>query len=199
MRSLLRVRRFYHVQDLIMLYKSHVLSYIEYRTSGIYHASSTVLADIENIQARFLSQFAISAEDALMRFNLAPLCVRRDIAILGMIHRAVLRMGPPHLWQFFYINLLARTPSLRRPRHNMQLAECPAMRDLDLMRRSALGAIRVYNLLPQLVVDTRSVSSFQTQLTTIVKARVVARDERWTMVLSPRWPFFDQHPLISDL
>ena len=148
MKSLLRVRRFYNVSDLIMLYKSHVLSFIEYRTPGIYHASSSVLAEIENIQGRFLNQLEISEEDAFMQFNLAPLCVRRDIGILGMVHRAALRMGPPLLWQYFRVNLFATAQAHRRPRHDMQLVECPAMRDLEIMRRSAFGAIRVYNLLP---------------------------------------------------
>ena len=144
-----------------------------------------------------MNQLEISDVDAFMQFNLAPLCVRRDIGILGMVHRAALRMGPPLLWQYFRVNLFATAPAHRRPRHDMQLVECPAMRDLEIMRRSAFGAIRVYNLLPQLVVNTRTVSSFQTQLTNLVRARVHGLDERWKLLLSPRWPFFDQHPIVS--
>ena len=163
----------------------------------MYHAASTVLAEIGNIQERFLSQISVCAEEAFMEFNLAPLCVRRDIAVLGLIHRAVLHQGPPSLWRFFRINASARVPALRRPKHNMQLCEWPASRDLDLMRRSALGAIRVYNLLPQHVVDCSSISYFQKALTDLVRARVTARDTRWTMLLSPRCQFFDIHPLVN--
>ena len=40
-------------------------------------------------------------EEALFHFNLAPLETRRDIAQLGVIHRAALRKGPNHLHNFF--------------------------------------------------------------------------------------------------
>jgi hypothetical protein len=38
MRTLLRTRRFYCDADLVTLYKSHLLSYLEYRTPAVYHA-----------------------------------------------------------------------------------------------------------------------------------------------------------------
>ena len=43
----------------------------------------------------------ITHEEALFNFNLTPLYTRRDIAQLGIIHRGVLRQGPPHLHRFF--------------------------------------------------------------------------------------------------
>ena len=43
----------------------------------------------------------VSHEQALFRFNLAPLKARRDIAQLGLIHRAALRRGPVRLHKFF--------------------------------------------------------------------------------------------------
>ena len=36
----------------------------------------------------------MSDEDALFVFHLAPLSVRRDIAMLGVVHRTVLGWGP---------------------------------------------------------------------------------------------------------
>ena len=42
-RTLLRTRRFYTEADLVILYKAHLLSYIEYRTPAIYHATRAVL------------------------------------------------------------------------------------------------------------------------------------------------------------
>ena len=44
LRTLLRTKRFYTDADLVLLYKSHLLSYIEYRTPAIYHATRDVLA-----------------------------------------------------------------------------------------------------------------------------------------------------------
>ena len=56
------------------------------------------------MQTRFLRQIGLSDESAFMHFNLAPLMVRRDIAILGVIHRAAMCAGPPQLWGFFRLD-----------------------------------------------------------------------------------------------
>eukprot|EP00959_Pyramimonas_sp_CCMP1952_P445177 9321525-Pyramimonas_sp.AAC.1 len=48
--SIVRTRRFYNDAELVNLYKSHVLSFIEYRTSAIYHASASVLAPLDALQ-----------------------------------------------------------------------------------------------------------------------------------------------------
>ena len=39
----------------------------------------------------------ISSLEALVNFNLGSLSARRDIAALGIIHRAVLGRGPAHI------------------------------------------------------------------------------------------------------
>ena len=64
------------------------------------------------------------------------------------------------------------------------------------MRKSALGMIRIYNLLPDELVMKLSVKEFQRGLTVLVKNRVVARDSRWKVVLSSRHPFLQFHPLV---
>ena len=195
-RALLRSRRFYNHVDLIMLYKSHVLSYIEYRTAGIHFATTSVLIELDDVQSRFLRQLDLSEESALMDFNLAPLNVRRDIAILGVIHRAVLHQGPPCLWRFFRrAEDHNRRSSSRRTRHSLQLAEWPRERDLEIMRRSALGMIRVYNLLPEPVVKSKELKSFQRGLSELVKDRVRSGDRDWRHLLSTRYRLFQSHPL----
>ena len=199
LKTLLRVKRLYNMTDILMLYKSHILSYIEYRTPGVHFASTSVLDELDNMQSRFLREINLCEKEAFMRFNLAPLGVRRDIAISGLIRRVVLRRGPSQLWQFFVIarpEILRRSDRLRS-RHNKQLQEHHRGRDLDIMRRSALGMIKVYNLLPQSVVDEPEINRFQKGLTELVRQRVIARDERWKLLLSPRWQLFNSHPLIS--
>ena len=84
-----------------MLYKAHLLSYIEYRTPAIYHALRKELQKVDAIQDRFLREAGVSTVEALMHFNLAPLSMRRDIAMLGMLHRAKLGIGPPQLCTLF--------------------------------------------------------------------------------------------------
>ena len=42
--------------------------------------------------------------DALRSFRLAPLRVRRDIALLGLIHRTVLGRGPKQFQELFVVD-----------------------------------------------------------------------------------------------
>jgi hypothetical protein len=53
LRTLQRTRRYYTDAELILLYKSQLLSFIEYRTSAIYHATRDVLERVDDIQTRF--------------------------------------------------------------------------------------------------------------------------------------------------
>ena len=161
-RSLLRAHRYYSTADLVMLYKSHVLSFIEYRTPGLHFASASILNQIDDVQARFLRQINVSEESAFMHFNLAPLTARRDIAILGCIHRAARQRGPPSLLQFFSRNLSPHVPFARRAqRHSFQIVEWPRGRDLLIMRRSALRIIRLYNVLQQKAIENATSHLFK--------------------------------------
>ena len=63
--------------------------------------------------------------------------MRRDIAILGMLHRAAIGDGPPQLRELFRI----RTGSLRM--EDPLESQSPSR----LMQRSIWGAVRVYNSL----------------------------------------------------
>ena len=111
-RALLRVRRFFTVAERIFHFKQHILPFIEFRTPGISHASDTVLAPLNLVQTHFLRELGVSERDAMVHFGLAPLGTRRDVACLGVIHRAVLRRGPPQLFQYFQID--PAPPSLRQ-------------------------------------------------------------------------------------
>ena len=101
LRTLLRTQRYYTDADLIVLYKSHVLSYLEYRTPAVYHATRSVLDKLDEVQRRFLRNVGVDEETARLEFNLAPLEMRRDIAMLGVIQRAAIKEGPPQLQQLF--------------------------------------------------------------------------------------------------
>ena len=59
------------------------------------HASTTALRAIDGVLRKFLQSTCISEIEALVQFHLAPLAVRRDIALLGVIHRCALGMAPP--------------------------------------------------------------------------------------------------------
>ena len=86
-----------------------------------------------------------------MNFNMATLCVKRNISMLGIIHRAVLRQGPPPLWKFFQRDLSFGLRRNNRTYHThfKCLIEWPAGHNLEIMERSPFVMIRVYNILPQ--------------------------------------------------
>lgn len=110
----------------------------------------------------------MSEVEALMNFRLAPLAERRDMAMLGLIQRTVLGVGPPHFAPFFCIDPLSQR--LHRRRHTRHLLEQRDDRHMDMVTRSALGLVSVYNLLPQWVVDSASVTSFQRKLQKILRS-----------------------------
>ena len=52
--GILRARRYHSDDELVRLYKAHVLSYTEYRTAAIYHAEVKALKKIDEVQSRLL-------------------------------------------------------------------------------------------------------------------------------------------------
>ena len=87
LQSVLRPRKFFHEKQVVNLYKSQVLSYIEPGTPGYYHAASTILRPLDRVQERLCRELGITAERALEQYKLAPLMCRRDMAMMGLLHR----------------------------------------------------------------------------------------------------------------
>ena len=184
LRTLLRTKRFYSDADLIVLYKAHLLSYLEYRTPAIYHAIRAVLRRLDAVQRNFLWEVGADDVSALVHFHLAPLCTRRDIAMLGMIHRTVLGKGAQQFADFFQ----------RDPNNGPKLLDPRQISRSPLIKRSALGLVAVYNLLPHQVVSAKSVSAFQKGLQELVTYFSTNGHPQWSEVLSPRLPLAS-HPL----
>jgi hypothetical protein len=201
LQTLLRSTRFFTAKELVTLYKSHVLSFIEYRTAAIYHASNTVLAELDNVQKRMLKIVAATEEEALFHFNLAPLCTRQDIAMLGIIHRAAIGQGPRQLQQFFYQAEATQSgpkrTRLQHLRHAVRLGEFRDGSHTEYVNRSALGLDNVYNLLPQKVLCAVKVSDFQRLLQDMVKERASRDDRNWKHLFSPRQDM-TQHMLVRS-
>ena len=194
--AILKPRRFFSTAELINMYKSKSMSFLEYRTAGIYHACSTHLDRLYSCQRRFVHELGLSEEQGLLDYNLAPLTSRRDLAMLGVIHRTVLGHGPPHFGVFFKLDktLPRRTTRDTLWRHNKQLEDIRQGNFLELERRSALGLIAVYNLLPQSAVDENSVQAFQPHLQGFLKQQAKAQVQSWQTLFSPRQPMYN-HPV----
>lgn len=199
-KSLLRTRRFLSGKHLVDLYKARILSYIEYRTPAIYHASSSLLSAIDKIQERVLEVAGVGEKDALLKMNLAPLNMRRDIAMLGVIHRSILGRGPEHFNKFF-----TRCNSVAA-RHSCGIAQYDDGDVSDYMypnskgpaeyiQRSALGLCKIYNALPAAIVETSpSVAVFQGKLQELAKSCCNDDVENWQSLFCPRRQWH-HHPL----
>ena len=109
----------------------------------MYHAARTVMARIDAIQKRSLPECSLTEEDALVCFNLAPLETRRDVAMLGLIHRTVLGYGLRHFASMFQL----APPSTSQKHCCWHLQSHRGSRNLQKLVRSTLGLTDVYNLL----------------------------------------------------
>ena len=99
--SLLRVRRFYDTRSLIQMFKCQILSSLEGATPALYQASPSVLRPIDQIQEKFLEELGIPSTTALLEHNLAPLSMRRDIAMLGILYKVLRGIGPKPIRDLF--------------------------------------------------------------------------------------------------
>ena len=174
----LRTKRFYTTKDLVTLYKSHVLPVLEFPTPAFFHASTTVLQLLDNVQDRFLQEVGLSEEEALVNYNLAPLRSRRDIAALGLIHRTVLGKGPAHFQKWFFLDTTvpAYNTRLQERKHSKHLYEHARGSHTEFLKRSLLGQVRVYNRLPQDTVNAGSVKKFQKKLQDELKQQALLQD-----------------------
>ena len=170
-------------------YKSHVLPTLEFCIPAVYHCTATVLDQVDRVQRRFLREVGLTEEQALNHHNLAPLQTRRDMAMLGLIHRTVLNEGPPQFQQWFFPDTRPKhsyNTKLQESKHNKQLSSYLTGRYTELLRRSPLGLVEVYNKLQQEVVNKTSVKAFQTELQNLVKREEVKGNGNWRNCLNLR-------------
>jgi hypothetical protein len=100
-KSLLRTRIFYSEGDIILQYKFHMLTILETHTGAIYHATTSALKNLDKLQIHFLEQLGLNEKQAFLQHNLLPLELRRDIAILGFLHKSNLGLNHPGVNEFF--------------------------------------------------------------------------------------------------
>ena len=188
LQSVLRPQRFFTEKQIVNLYKSQVLSYIESSVPGYYHAASTTLHTLDRIQDRLCRALSLSPEVVLERYRLAPLKSRRDMALMGLLHRVVLSDVSRQLAELFPFATsgpleFVRT-RLQIRRHNKQLIAPPF--GTETLRRSLFGLVRIYNLLPQSVVDLKSVKEFQSTLQGALRNAASLGIPNWDSLFSPR-------------
>ena len=165
---------------------------------------NSALALLDAVQDKVLRVAGMSKIEALNAVNLAPLAVRRDIAMLGVIHRAALGIGPEQLQQYFKADIDARRAGRGKHRLQLRILEnhvsdfmLPGSAPANYIEHSAHGLIRIYNMLPASIVESSPcVRSFQSALQHLVRDRANDACPNWELTLSPRAPMYC-HPLAA--
>ena len=125
--------------------------------------------------------------EALQNFRLAPLASRRHMAMFGLLHRIVLGICPSQLGDLFPFAAApdrGRIPTrLWIIRHGKQF--CERRFHTDAFGRSLFGMTRVYNLLPQIIVDSPTVKAFQRSLQNGLRRAANAETNEWQSLFSP--------------
>ena len=182
LKTLLRCRRYYTTPDLVKLYKAQILSYIESGTPALHHAAPSVLECVDRVQRRFLREVGLSEERALTEYRLAPLCARRDIAMIGMLHRITSGTAPSELAKLF-VPVNRRTGFGTRNlevRHERQLREFVSGGcHTETCRRSAFGLVTVWNMLPGDVVMSKSTKVVQRRLQDALRNHMESGQRNW--------------------
>ena len=93
--AILRTRGFYSIPDLIIHFRTHIWDLIEMNIGGYFHAASSLLAEIDHAQNRFLHELRLSSEHAFLEFNFAVPEFRRNIAVLELFQKRVLAKCHP--------------------------------------------------------------------------------------------------------
>ena len=176
MKAILRRRYVYPTQELIKQYKTHIWSVIEYHSASIYHATVISLQPLDNLHYSYIRDLGISAEEAFLLYNFPPAKLRRDIGMLGCLHKRVLGRSHPSFAKLFPFKA-----SHDHGRHSRQLetySDTTFFQEM-LWKRSLFALAGVYNTLPQHVVDLPSISDFQTWLTHQAKHKCSTSVQNW--------------------
>ena len=185
--AILRTRAYYDIPALLDQYKTHIWGLVECHCGAYFHASSTLLEKVGQVQRSFLIKLGISERDAFLEFNFAPTALRRNIAILGLLHKRVLGQAHPTFERLlpFYAQ---RFGEERGRGHNKPLYGhwLEATYHPSLCARSIFSMVDIYNNLPQNVVDAGSVTDFQHLLTDIARERLRQGNQLWFMSFCAR-------------
>ena len=183
--AILRTRGYYSIADLILQFKTHIWGLIEAHMGGYFHAAPSLLQKLDHAQNRFLRELGVSSADAFLDHAFAPVCLRRNIGILGLLHKRVLGKCHPSFERL----LPWRSDRFSEPRglgHNKQLYghNVEISHNQAIYNRSVFCLVNVYNNLSQSLVDSCTVSAFQHGLTHIVRTRCKSGDADWALSFS---------------
>ena len=176
-RALLRLKDFYSLPVMLDQYKSHIWGITEYSNGVIFMAPPCQVRRLDKLQKWYLRELGISDQDAFVTHNFAPPSLRRNIGLLGFLHKRVLEECHPAFCQalpFGPSNIAARYHS-----NHLDTRCGEVISHARLYERSLYAYIRVYNRLPQALADSPSVSCIQARLTHLAKQQAKESNDTW--------------------
>ena len=170
---------------MMLQFKTHILGILESNIGGIYHATQTVLAPLDRVVTTFVHALNMEVDIAFLQFNLAPLALRRDIAMLGFLHKCNLPNAHPHIRRLFPAMGATRDTHSRSMWNILNFETGPTFH-AEVLSRSIFHLTHVYNALPQHIASINDVSQFQHALTHIARHKCSQHHPNWQTFLSPR-------------
>jgi len=168
-KALLRTRAHYSSAQLVDQFKTQVWGIMEAQSGGFFHASTSHLAKLDDVQRHFLNDIEVSEATAFIDMNFAPPTLRRNIGMLGLLHKRALGLCHPD-YEVLLPWFRTHYGFVVAGRHDKQLYNhaLEVTAQVGLFRCSVFAMVDVYNHLSQSVVDSPSVSAFQSHLTPTV-------------------------------
>ena len=169
--------------------------YIESYTPAIYHASKSVIGHIDHIQDRLLRRIGFSNINALSSFSLVPLATRRDIAMLGVLHKVSHGIAPEPICKLFPKGPVVAPLQypfwigfhLNRLSHSRQLLSPCIPLSSDRFQRSIFGLVPLFNVLPGWLFDIPLTKQFQSVLQKGLLRFSDRSSENWPRLYRGEW------------
>ena len=182
LQTLFRTSRFYSTTSLVRMFKCHILSFMEGATPAIYHAAPSILKQLDDTLLQFLERSGISEETAILKHNLAPLGMRRDLAMLTLLHKVSLGIAPSPIAELFKhrcgtLDSFGFSGLFRT--HSRQLHDPVTVSHPPMIQRSIFGLIKVYNRLSSYVLDANTPKQFHARFHNLAKQAAKSSSSGW--------------------
>ena len=120
-KSFLHTRGIYNQTQMLDQYKTHVWDLIKYHNVVLLHACASQLQRIDSMQRGYVQELNLTEGSVFIHYNFAPPCLRRDIGLLGFLHKRTL--GQCHV---AIINFFPSKPHAH-PWHDKQMESYSSM------------------------------------------------------------------------
>ena len=167
LKALLRTSGCLSKAELVLLFKSQVLSYLDNASLCLLHLTEAAFAPLEAVQQAFLDHIEVAAEEALLSFGLPPLSTRRDMSGLTFLYRVSTGRVPECFHELFPISkqpIHSFFPGIGQKLHKRQLV-CRVEPGMPkFLRRSLFGLVSVFSSLPAEVAEVNTTKAFTNSL-----------------------------------